>query len=279
MGILQYLKEATTGGLNELKQTSGGILQYLNKGFNNLDQRKQQFYQPTPEVRPRDVIREATELVMPQPENKTQALQEMAFNAIPMARTEQVGKNVGKVIAKEAKPLVGNLFKTVGKKVEPLLEEARKYKSAEDLIKKIFYKVENIPSDRKLVGKNQIWFITSDGTPISVRKKGGGISGGHDGTMQDLNLNSIEVAKGGLARARVSVIPEKSIVIETKIGLNNKQMETIEKFYPDYKVYYEKTKIGEPFNGTPVESQVISKGKNIKSQLTDIWDKGIQKIK
>ncbi len=49
MGLLQYLRqagEALQGGMNELKQTSGGILKYLGNNINNLGKKKEQFYEP-----------------------------------------------------------------------------------------------------------------------------------------------------------------------------------------------------------------------------------------
>lgn len=110
MGILQYLtqtKEALSGGFNELKNTSGGILRFLGNNVNKFEQKKEDFYEPVPnKVRTRDVIREATELALPTPTNKAEYLQEMAFNAIPFGATTKSVRNV----ARETKPLVNKGF-------------------------------------------------------------------------------------------------------------------------------------------------------------------------
>lgn len=119
-------------------------------------------------------------------------------------------------------------------------------------------------------GKNQIRYISPDGTPYSLRKAGGGLMGSHEMEIGRMGLDINDSMENGLLRVLVSENKDgvKSLLIENKVDLNEKQLETIKEYFPDYEVVVEKTKLGSGTNATPVgEAIVADKGENIKEVI------------
>lgn len=140
MGILQFLsqsKEALQGGVNELQQAGGGILKYLTDTYKK---EKEEYYKPTPEVRPRDVLRESKLTLqnigsklqppeMSQGEAMKQGLVKAGNTYIDPMFVGSLEKVGAKAVKPAVKPLVGKIMNKVDDTLNPLITEARKYKS------------------------------------------------------------------------------------------------------------------------------------------------------
>ena len=153
-------------------------------------------------------------------------------------------------------------------KIATDIQKAKKAgKSFDDKLKNTFQPIKNVEGGH-LEGKNQAWFVTSDGKIMSVRKKGGGIAKVHDETLKSLGIDVNKALESGLLRIRASVRGgAKELFIEGKVMLNNKQISAIQEVYPDYKIFIDITKIGEGTNATPIKSFVIERGSLLKNKL------------
>jgi len=162
---------------------------------------------------------------------------------------------------------------------KPLVEN--KVGGIDEVLKSKLKPISNIGGEIN-EGKNQIRYISPDGTPYSLRKVGGGVMGAHAMELDRMNLDANEAMEKGLLRALVTENKQtgvKSLLIENKIDLNPKQIETIKKYFPDYEIVIEKTKLGGGTNSVPIgDAIVIDKGINIKDILNR-YNKEAERIK
>lgn len=256
MGILQFLsqsKEALQGGVNELQQTGGGILKYLTDTYKK---EKEEYYKPTPEVRPRDVLRESKLTLqnigsklqppeMSQGEAMKQGLVKAGNTYIDPMFVGSLEKVGAKAVKPAVKPLVGKIMNKVDDTLNPLLTEVKKYKSADEFVKAqgtpVYHgtKIENVSSIEKSglkVGQN---ILKEERGMVWVSEKVDGAKTYGDSVVE---LN----------------IPKNSKIINRQTKLTQQQADILSKYS------YYKIKAGETFDNA-IEKIVRTDSPKIKT--------------